>query len=407
MLGPVSTAGSQFLLSLQLLHGLNQVAFGGFSFLMVASALSTGLWSALFCAPMPVLLSQGMRDERAAILRCLLSSNLAAALLAFLIFLGIGTLLHVPPDAALLFALYGALMLLRWFARAAAYVEGTQARIVACDITYGVILISCVAAFQAAGKLSLGLAYSGLLAAAALSLLPFGADYLKRQFLLVSPRDLAGYGAIWRAHSSWSLVGVLTTEATANAHAYIVTLAAGPAAFAVVAASALLIRPIGVAMNALTDFERPRMAREMAGGSKRAVTGPVRFFRFALVLVWLGTILLSVALAMFGHGLVFPAQYRAQDIMTGGVLWLVIAGVRLMRTPESVMLQAAGQFRPLAYASVYSCGISVLAVTLFLALWGPIWSLLGVLLGEMVFAVFIWRQAWRWRNLPETELIIP
>ena len=398
MLGPISTAGSQFLLSLQLLHGLNAVAFGGFSFLMVVSAFCTGLWSALFCAPMPVLLSKGAQEERAAMLRCLLSANLAAALLALLAFLLIGILLGIPPQAAMLFAVYVALMLLRWFARAHAYVAGAQGRVVACDIAYGSLMLCCVALLHATGRASLVPAYCGLLAAAGFSLLPFGANYLKRQFLHVSLRDLAGYGAIWRTHSSWSLIGVVTTEATANAHAYIVTLVAGPAAFAVVAASALLIRPVGVAMNALTDFERPRMARAIADGARGGVLGLVRFFRLALVMVWLATLALSVTLMVFDPRLVFPAHYRVEDIVTGGVLWLVIAGVRLMRTPESTMLQAAGQFRPLAHASIWSCGASVAAVGTILALGGPLWSIAGILLGEIVFALLVGRQARRWRR---------
>ena len=49
---------------------------------------------------------------------------------------------------------------------------------------------------------------------------------------------------------------MLTTEATANAHVYIVTLIYGPLGFAPIAATALFIRPVGVAMNTLTDYER-------------------------------------------------------------------------------------------------------------------------------------------------------
>ncbi len=70
--------------------------------------------------------------------------------------------------------------------------------------------------------------------------------------------------------------------------------------------------------------------------------------------------------------------------------------MRLFRTPESTFLQAVGRFRPLAWASIGSSGVSVLAVILFLAVGGPLWSISGILLGEVVFAALIWRQLARW-----------
>jgi hypothetical protein len=396
-IGPVGSAGAQFVVSVQLLHVLDPGAFGAFSFLLVASQFSLGLWSALFCAPMPILLSgDEVRDSPTR--RCLMSTNLALALVALAIFAGLGAVLHADPLASLLFAAYAMAMLLRWFARAYAYATGRPWRTMTSDIIYTVVLLAGVGLVAVTHVTSAAAAYVSLVAGAALSLAPFGLGYLKQQFGEVSLKAIAGYGRVWREHSGWSLTGVLTMEATANAHAYIVTLISGATAFAPLAASALLMRPISVVTNALTEFERPQMARQLARDDGREALATMRFFRIMLIAAWAATVLAALALMHYGPTLLFPKQYDRNYLMIGTLLWLAIAGVRTARTAESVLLQAAGQFKPLAHASMISCGVSLVGVLALLILGGPLYSLGGVLLGEAVFALWIWRETARWRN---------
>ena len=66
------------------------------------------------------------------------------------------------------------------------------------------------------------------------------------------------YAPIFRDLTRWSLLGVVFTEVTVNAHAYLVTFIAGPGAFALLALGMLLMRP------ALAGAERP--ARPGAAG---------------------------------------------------------------------------------------------------------------------------------------------
>jgi hypothetical protein len=190
---------------------------------------------------------------------------------------------------------------------------------------------------------------------------------------------------------------VLTTEATANAHAYIVTLISGATAFAPLAASALLMRPISVTTNALTEFERPQMARQLADGRRNETFATMRFFRIMLIAAWAATVLAALALMRYAPGALFPKDYDRGYLITGTLLWLAIAGVRTLRTAESVLLQAAGQFRALAHASMISCGVSIIGVVGLLLVGGPLYSLVGVLLGEAVFALWIWRAKGRWQ----------
>ncbi|WP_262296004.1 hypothetical protein [Microvirga sesbaniae] len=395
-IGPVAAAATQFVLSLQLLHLLTPASFGSFSFLLVLSQFGTGLWSALFCAPLPIVMAQ---DEKSGqhLVSSLFAVNLALSVLAFGAFLVLGLGLKVPAAAAALFAGYAAVALLRWVARAHAYAVGAAHRTVASDLVYSGGLLIGIGLIAFLGTGTPDLPYGALLISAAVSLLPFGRQYFLTQFVRIQLRHLARYAHIWRQHSSWSLFGVITTEATVNAHAYIVTLISGPLGFAPIAASALIIRPINVVSNALTEFERPQMARQIARGDSGSVPRSTGTFLLVLVLTWAVTVAAAVLLMAYGPEVIFPGHYPRATLALGMALWLAVTFVRILRTPDSVLLQAAGMFRWLAHASIVSSVVSIAAVTMLLLLGGPLWSLGGVLLGEAMFAAWTRYQARRWR----------
>ncbi len=393
--GSMAVAGSQFLLSLQLLHAVDAEEFGRFSFLLIASQLSFGISSALLCAPYPIQLARKDLPD-SDIRRQFFSANLVLSLIAAIAFFALAVAIGLRTDIAAIFGAYGGVMLLRWFARAAAYADGQPLRTTGSDIVYGITLLSAVAAMLAMAAPSLLVGYAALLVSAVLALFSFGWRFVKDQFLRVSLAGLASYRSVWKIHAKWSLLGVITTEATANAHAYIIVLIGGPAAFAPIAASALLIRPIALAMNALTDFERPQMARHLARGGAPAMGAPLLFFRSVLSAVWGGCAVLAVLVVLYWPEVVFPDRYEFTHLVMAAVIWFLIAYVRILRTPESVMLQAAGQFRPLAHASLVSFGVSIAAVLCILQVANPILSLCGILLGECVFAQQIWSRARRW-----------
>jgi hypothetical protein len=397
IVGPFGSAIAQFALSLVLLRTLDQGAFGSFSFLLVASQFSWGIWSALFCAPLPVLMASGDASSRVRLMHCLLSANLAASVAAFGVFFALSIGLGVHMAAALLFAAYAAVALLRWFARAKAYATGHATKTVLSDLVYSITLLAGVALLIFGTTATLEFTYAILLLGALLGLLSFGSDHLLDQFYRPSYRNLNGYAEVWRRHSGWSLLGVLTTEATANAHVYIVTFAYGASAFAPLAASALLIRPIQVTMNALTEFERAQMARQIGDGRPDLTMASVRLFRTVLIGIWVVTGAAVALLLVFAPRLVFPVKYELGVLTIGASLWLLVAGARLLRAPEGVLLQAAGAFRPLAYASAVASIGSVCAVLAIMAYEGALWSIAGIFVGESMFALWTWREARRWR----------
>jgi O-antigen/teichoic acid export membrane protein len=397
--GPVATAASQFLLSFILLHSLPSEVFGVFAFLMVTAQLGLGVWGALFCAPLPILVSEANGK-----VSTFLSTNLVIGLLAGAVIFALAVALSLSLLNALIFAIFTSANLLRSLARAYAYTQRKHVSSIVSDWAYSGFMLIGMCLFWWFPIEDLTAPFLLMTGGATIGILAFGPNYLSKQFVTIRLSDLRDYVVVWKLYSRWSLVGVITTEATANAHAYIVSLALGPAAFAPVAASALLIRPLAVAINALTDFERPRLARLMNGRDATSSLPSLNTFYWMLVGLWAATASLGFSIMLVAPRLIFPEQYRIEDIVVGGVLWMVVALVRIARTPASVMLQAAGVFRELATASIISCAFSVISVTFLIWMLGPIWSIVGILTGEAVFAVVCIWQKKKWAESQTTPI---
>lgn len=405
--GPIGSAGAQFLLSLVLLAVLPVAAFGRFSFLLILAQLGMSLANALFCAPLLVEVARGDADQAARATETLSAASLLTAAAAFVGFLLAARAVGADSRTALCFAGFGALALLRWYGRAYAYAIARPYRTMASDLLYSTTLLAGTAGVALRPAGAEWSCFAVLLTATALGLLPFGRSYLLRQFALPGAAALRSYGGIWRAHAGWSLLGVLTTELTVNCHSYIVTLIVGAGAYAPIAATALLMRPITVVVNALAEFERAHFAREIGAGHFHEVRASKRLFRIVLMAAWLVTAAASALLLWRAPDLMFHGKYPLHLLVTGTALWLLVAGARLFHTPEGSLLQAAGLFRPLAWISVWTAGISILAVLATMALGGAIWSIGGIVLGESSFALWLWIAARRYLAQADRTVTVP
>ncbi|RQW45482.1 hypothetical protein [Novosphingobium sp. LASN5T] len=395
-LGPVATAGAQFLLSLLLLRSLPPAAFGGFSFLLIAATLATSVWSAMFCAPLLVFMTQRREQGADQAAKAVLMASVVGAAIATVGFAALALATGFPAEASVIFAFFASLGLVRWLGRAHAYALGHQTRTIASDVVYAVSLMGGIGLLFTLEAITLDHAYLVLLVATVAGIGALGRPYASALLIAPTPAVLRGYRRVWREHSSWSLAGVVSTEATVNCHAYLVTAICGPAAFAPIAATQLLIRPITVATNALMEFERAQMARQLGEGVVDSAAHALRLFRMVLAGVCLLVGLAVLALFLFAPRLLFPAHYAMPVLVTGAASWLTVAFIRAIRTPESALLQAAGAFRPLAMASIYSAAFSIATVATVLVFAQPIWSVAGVLGGELVFLYWVWRKAWQW-----------
>ena len=389
---------SHLLIQLFSIHHLETAAIGTLAFLLVIIQFGYGLSNALVSTPYTIMVNQG-DDADARSFDFFFPVNLMLAASQGLICAAIAWA-TASPSAALLFGLAGMLSLIRWFGRSNAYAHHTPARAARSDLAYaGTILAGLLIAMRTGADMS---AIGGMLVAASLiGLLPFGLVYLRRHFAMAPGHALGAYRPVWKEQSAWTLVGVLSTEATSNSHSYIVTLLAGPTAFAPIAVGMLFFRPVNVCITALTQLERPRLTRAVARGDHGAAIRSERVFMAALVLLWLATCAVA-AIALYAFpGLILKPTLDHRLVMIAVGLCALLSLVQCVQTPMSVMTQARKAFRPLAAQSMRSCGVGLIAVTLIVLGTAPVFSIGGVVLSQLVMTFGIWRLDRRWRRHPE------
>ncbi len=377
------------------IHHLGTSAIGTLAFLLVIIQFGYGLSNALVSTPYTIAVNQTDGGDRAGFdfffpvnLMLSLSQGLICAAIAWA---------TASPQAALMFGLAGTLSLIRWFGRSNAYAHHAPARAARSDLAYaGTIVAGLLIATRTGADITVIGAM--LVAASLVGLLPFGLAYLRRHAAMGPGRALSAYRPVWRDQSAWTLVGVLSTEATSNSHSYIVTLLAGPAAFAPVAVGMLFFRPVNVCITALTQLERPRMTRAVANGDHDAAIKAERIFMGALVFLWLCTCVLA-AVVLYGFpSLILKPTLDHRLVATAVALCALLSLVQCIQTPMSVLTQARRAFRPLAAQSLRSCGVGIVAVTLLTLAVAPIFSIAGVVLSQLVMMLGIWSLDRKWRR---------
>jgi len=392
--GPAAVSAAHFLASLIFLHQLPAREFGLFSFVMVSLSLGLSLSISLISLPLTRGLALG---DRIAIPACFqmnwivcigFAVSLFAALLAG----------RAPLQDATLLALFAGAFTFRCFARALAFVESRATAAIRSDLTYSFVLIGSLGLLAVCDGVSFAWGSGALLLSAFAALLPFGAAFFRGQ-LAALKGDPRAYLPIFRDVTRWSLAGAVLTELTINAHAYLVTFIAGPGAFALLALGMLLMRPASLTQLALTDLERPAMARAISASDGPALTRIQRHFTFGLSATWLANILLCAALLAFFPAAVVKDSYSLENVIITVSICALIMAMRALRTPLSVLLQAAGRFKELAGIGAASALVSLLATVSLLSVAGPIASLGGIGLGELVIlilchvAVHDWKRA--------------
>jgi O-antigen/teichoic acid export membrane protein len=380
--GPIIVAIANFMVTVLILRELSQAKFGLFSFLMVILQFGMGLSNALICAPFSIRANQQEFSVQES--RMFFAVNFWLSLtLGFIVFVFMATQETAITAAAA--GLFIFLSILRWFMRSYFFAVHRVKNVAVADITYALLtaMIAITLYFTKFDLFHVVLALSG----ASLVALATGVEFMKQQLLSAKQLSCQGYGEVWRTQSRWSLLGVTTTELTSNAHAWLVTVWAGPAAFAPIAAASLLFRPLMVALTALTQLERPAIAKYLAQRNFAATKATLKQFRTVALLGWLSTALLAIILVSFRPELIFKQNYFDAPILTAvfltGACLLLVA----WRTPESTFLQADSQFRVVAFASIFSGGIAVLLTVLTLMFFSPVYTLFAVLAGQLYLAL--------------------
>lgn len=200
---------------------------------------------------------------------------------------------------------------------------------------------------------------------------------------------------------SWSLVNVTTANVQGQGQSLLVAAMAGPAAYAPMAATFVLFSPLRLSASALINMVQPEVARHLAQGRFDLAR------RFALVCSGLlglfcltyGAVILAT-LPLIEHELFAGKFTDAPMTLIAAAAWAIVT-VSLVHAPLRVLMETMQDFRPLAVLAGVSVGVGAVAVIGLLLVAEPAWSLLGVLLSEIVvLAGCVWMLAPRRSHAP-------
>ncbi|AYG70163.1 MULTISPECIES: hypothetical protein [unclassified Rhizobium] len=393
VVAPSSASAAHFLVQLVMLSRVSPGEFGAFVFLMVLVQLGYGLSNALVSTPYDVNASQQHPVQETRIV--LTAVNAVYALLFTAGCIGAGLLIGAG-EWVYLFALFGGLSMLRWFGRVFSYANRRPFATAVSDLTYATVLCLAVVFLLITNSFSMKAISVAFIVATIFGTICIGRDFLREQFIVPFSARPLSYIHIWRDQARWTLIGVVSTETTANAHSYLVTIFAGPAQFAPMGAAALFLRPIMLSMTALSQFERPFMGRAISAGDLGGARRVKRRFHLALALLWIGTIVLAAGVFALKPSLIIKPEYSAQDIHIAFALFALITLLQIWQAPNNVFLQAVRAFRPLSTVSVVSCIFSIIGVLLSLCFLPPVYSLIGIAIGQLVMSIKLSELANKW-----------
>ena len=395
--GPVATSGAHFLASLIFVRNLPASEFGIFSFVLVIVPFCMSIMAALLVLPVNNALA-ALPPERARIEAACLKMNVILTALAGAVLFAFLIAARAAMLPALFLAAYGAVFTLRWFARSFSFVKGRTGTAIVSDIVYAIVLLAGLTAMLAGHAVRFIPGAILLLAAAVVSLLPFGARFFRDQVKAIGQGRLHVYRGIFRDSTSWALIGVILTELTVNAHAYLVTFISGPGPFALLAVGQILMRPASLVQSALPDVERPAMTRVIAARDRSGRARLLRDFRLVLLAVWAVTAILAAAVLIWAPQLLLKKTYSLPDVLLVTGLTGAIMLVRSLRTPPSTLMQAAGELKALARIAAYTSVISIVLTLAFLIAWGPAASLFGILVSEIIIVAMLNRTVKGWET---------
>lgn len=393
LIGAFAFSGANFLLAFALQRWASPADFGVYALLQVMLQFGISLSNALFCAPVVVVMAGGVDREP---LRSFLKANLLFSTGGAIVVATSVLVLSKDQGLAVAAGALCFLSWLRWFLRSAELAICNFGAPVKADIAYAfVVALPAIWLLMNGGQdaeLAVWLQTGGCVA----GFLILGRTTLGELVRLVKA-PLDPFLSSLRRHGRWALLGVVTTEATSNAHAWIAGFYLGPAVFAPIAAMTLFFRPVLILTQSLTQYERPRMAKAIRTGKMAELTlHRLTFTRLSLACL-VGNAMVVAGILIWSPELIGNGQYPHVELWWLAGVILVTYLARVMRGARSAELQAGGHFRPLALVTVYTAPVAILGVALATLVDARLSAilLLGVLVAELMTLALIRRDHFR------------
>lgn len=360
--------------------------------LFAALMLSVSVRQALVGSPLLTLASRRRGEAREALFRATFALQGMLATVAIIVAVVAGWLIgRVQPDwhvpGALLLGSGGWLLGYWWreFVRIRFFSDLQPERTLGMDIAFGVMNLGGIAACIPGGLTVLEVVW-----ASAVSNLLAGGVVLARTGLL-SAHFHTSWRRAWREVwplAQWGLPGAMISWTLAMTFPYFATLAVSAEAAANLAATKLLVMPLGICAMALTNLLQPRMGNWLSDGH----AGLIRRLNALSLMASIALVAAYVGLLALAYGLietyVLGADYAGLRHLT--LLWGLYGWLGIVRAIGMAGMLAGAQYRTLL---VYNL-VALLAYMPGLGLAAAVGSqeaILGaVIVGELVLCLMIW-----------------
>jgi O-antigen/teichoic acid export membrane protein len=378
-----------FALNLVLVRALSASDYGIVSLWMALALLAVGIQNAVVSAPLNVHVNAAPDAASA--------RRLAASLVVVnLLTIGLTTLAVVLVDltvnaewsphdriTAIAIPVFVAAGMYREYYRSLAFSRNDMGMLCWVDGPYLAVTTLCLAAMFIWPERMASLAGAFLAMSAGCIV---SQAFLTGRFARAWPRLfrrewIDGYRPV-APDAGWALLGVLTTHLHTRSYVYVTVNLVGLAALGAINVVGILFRPVRIMVTAWSRTALPELAAHLAAGRVGAFD---RTVARAFVLAAIGS---GVSLAVL-----WLAWRPIQQHFLGGNYpdaslllwpWAAAAGIEGMTSTITIALQAAREFKFLAYGTVLSAPITILA-TIGAVLWhGYTWTMYGVAVGNLV-----------------------
>lgn len=378
-----------FALNLVLVRALSATEYGIVSLWMAMALLAIGIQNALVNAPLSVHVNAAPDPARA--------GRLAAALAVVnLLTVGLTTLVVVlvnltvdaewaphEPVAWIAIPIFVAAGMYREYYRSLAFSRNDMPMLLWVDGPYLAVTSICLAAMFLWPERMASLAGAFLAMTAGCIVSQF---FLTTRFAGPRPRPLHrqwidDYRPV-APDAGWALIGVLTTHLHARSYLYVTVNLVGLAGLAAINVVGILFRPVRIMITAWGRTALPELAAHLAAGRVDVFD---RTVARAFVLAGIGSGVWLVALWVGWRPI--EQHFLAGNYPDAWLLlwpWAVAAGIEAMSSTIAIALQAARDFKFLAFGTVLSAPVSIVA-TIAAVLWqGYTWTMYGVAVGNLV-----------------------
>ncbi len=382
ILGPVAVAGAHFLVSLLLIPNLTAVDFGVFAFAMVLLQLGLGFSDGLLGSPLAVVQARTAPQTFMvfAFINWIYCTIFTA--ISFIVMLWFADIF-----TAAVFSIFILVMIFRWFGRSLLLTAGNRKSVSRSDMLYAISLIAALGPIYLITIINLERVVILMVIAAVISTLFLGRQFFDIQLKATRWALFRDFIPIWKNQTRWSVVAVFANAATIESHVFIVTFIAGPASFAPIALAALFFRPTLIGIYALTQTERPKIARIALNDGIYAAKSATKSFITITTALWFFNAILAAVISIWVLQFFMNDSYDISTVRTCVLSLAIVMAVRCVRQPVLTFLHATSQFRTVANITLYVAPLSLFFAAAGLWIAGAAGSILGLLIADMTLLI--------------------